>query len=320
MAQEVVVFGRMVQGQVKLRPKTDDQNRPVMDKSTPPKQVEECYIGLAVPKNGEDWNRIYAAMHAAARGFWPQLFDAQGNCVLRDFAWKYIDGDGVDSQGKPYANREGFAGHYVLKLATRYLPKCYPAGQYGPGFEMAEPDKFIKCGHYIRVVVSVAANEVQPGGTAKCGLYLSPNKIEHVAIGPEIDTGGGMSAQEAFGNAGPVQLPPGAQPVGPMAPPAAAGGAPLPPSGAPAAAAPPAPVAAPAPLPPSAGAALPPPPGLPAPGGALPPPPGAATPPAPQRTLVVAPQWVSHGITIQGLRDQGHTDDQIVANGWGVWQ
>ena len=296
MPQEIVIAGRIVQGQVKLKPKVDDQNRPVMDKSTPPKQVIECYIGLAVPKNSADWNTAWAAMYAEARGYapWANLFDANGQMVLRDFAWKFIDGDGVDAQGKPYSQREGFAGHYVLKLATRYLPKCYPAGQYGAGFEMAEPDKFIKCGDYVRAIIHVAPNEVQPGGQAKPGLYLSPNKLEHIGKGKEIESGGGMSAEEGFGKAGPVALPPGATPVGAYTPAAAA--APMPPGAAPV------------------------PPGMPGAAPTLPPPGNAMPTPPPARTVVIAPQYAAQGISVAGLHAQGFTDDVIVANGWGTWQ
>lgn len=319
MPQEIVIAGRIVQGQVKLKPKVDDQNRPVMDKSTPPKQVVECYIGLAVPKNSADWNTAWAAMYAEARGYapWANLFDANGQMVLRDFAWKYIDGDGVDAQGKPYSQREGFAGHYVLKLATRYLPKCYPAGQYGAAYEMAEPDKFIKCGDYVRAIIQVAPNEVQPGGQAKAGLYLSPSKLEHIGKGKEIESGGGMSAEEGFGKAGPAALPPGATPVGAYTPAAAA--APVPP-GMPAAPVPPGmPAAAPAPVPPGMPGAAAPAPTLPPPTNAMPTPPPAAAP-APARTVVLAPQYVAQGITVPGLHAQGFTDDVIVANGWGTWQ
>ena len=225
MSQNVTVFGRIVQGGIELRDKIDQQTKlPQMKDGV---KVQECYIGLAVAKGSPDFNALYSAMHAEARAGHPTLFDANGNCVRQDYAWKMIDGDGRDPEGKLYSEREGFAGHYVFKLQSRFLPKCYPSGQFAPSMEIQDAHKFVKRGHWVNVAINVSSNGVTPGGQAKAGLYLSPDKIEHVAIDKEI--GGGISAEEAFANRPRPQLPPGVQAIGPGAYAQPQGGQGLPP-------------------------------------------------------------------------------------------
>lgn len=208
--------GRIVQGGVELQPKTDDDNKPVLDSSG--NQVHECFIALAIPKNDPEFPSFYQQMHAVAQANFPGKFDpATGQ--LRPgvrFAMKLQDGDGYDGNGKSVADKEGFAGHWIIKMATRFAPRCYPAGRYDPASEMQNPGTVIKRGHYIRCSVVIDGNGVEDNNTkAVQGLFISPNLIEYVGIGEEITSG--PSAADVFGTAPAAQLPPGARPVGNIA-------------------------------------------------------------------------------------------------------
>ncbi|QYW02507.1 hypothetical protein CPT_Silvanus_033 [Stenotrophomonas phage Silvanus] len=209
-------IGRIVQGGVELQPKTDDDNKPVLDSNG--NQVHECFIALAIPKNDPEFPAFYQQMHAVAQGNFPAKFDpATGQ--LRPgvrFAMKLQDGDGYDGNGKPVSDKEGFAGHWILKMATRFAPRCFPANRYDPASEMQEPGKVIKRGHWIRCSVVIDGNGVEDNNTkAVQGLFISPNLIEYVGIGDEITSG--PSAADVFGAAPIAQLPPGVRPVGNIA-------------------------------------------------------------------------------------------------------
>jgi hypothetical protein len=272
-------IGRFVQGSMSLETKNDPQtNKPKLDDQG--NQIKECFIALAIRKDDPALPAFYHAIVSEAKLAFPHLFDANGNCTHPQFAWKVQDGDGVDTTGKSVKDKPGFAGCYVFKLGTRFLPKCYHAGKYDPTQIIQEPEKVIKRGYYIRANISVRGNGVSPQDrTQKPGMFLSPNLVELVAYGEEIV--GGPDAAAAFGKAPlPQQLPPGASaaPVG--------AGTTLP--------------GLPAPL------ALP---GLPAP-LALP---GLPTPPpaAPQFAM----QATAMGATREQLHALGWTDEQLIAAG-----
>jgi hypothetical protein len=207
---------RIVQGGVGLEPKTDDDNRPVLDKNGV--QVMECFISGAIPKNDPEFAAFYQQMHSVAITNFPGKFDPATGQLKPGvrFAMKLQDGDGFDGNGNPVSGKEGFPGHWVIKMATRFAPRCYPAGRYDPASEMQEPQKIIKRGHYIRASVVIDENGVEDSNTkAVQGLFISPNMIEYVGIGDEITSG--PSAAEVFGNAPAAVLPAGARPVGPIA-------------------------------------------------------------------------------------------------------
>ena len=302
MSEFISPVGRLVQGGMSLRVKNDMlTGKPKLDENG--QQIHEQFLALAIRKDDPAWPAFYAQIYNEARAGFPHLLDANGAITHPRFAWKIQDGDGVDSNGKSVADKEGFAGHWIVKMASRYAPKCFHAGKYDPAQQIQNPDEVIKPGYYIRVAGVVSGNGVEANNKqAVPGLYISANLVELVGYGPIIQSG--PDASKAFGTAPAPVLPPGASAT-PVAAPAAPGAAPPPPGGmapppapAPAAAAPAPPAAAPAPLPPPAAAPAPLPPPAPAP---------AAT--ARQMTAKAL------GNTYEALIAQGWTDDTLRQHG-----
>lgn len=209
---------------------------------------------LADPTKGAIW----AAMHAEARLLYPS------GHIPPTFAWKYKDGDGVDDQGQPFGQREGYPLCLVFTLSTNIQPRFF-RWENGNNIQIASG---IKCGDYVNVQVKVVGQM-----SAKPGLYLNPMVTQLVAPGKEIINA--PSADQVFGAAMPAPpsnyIPP-EQPTMPgMAP------APLAPPGYPAPAAP-APMPAMTAPPPNYGV-LPPAHQPPAPAGVYPPQPAHHMPP-----------------------------------------
>lgn len=199
--------GRFVQGSLSLEDKIDPQtNKPKLNDKG--ETIKECFIALAIAKNDPGLAAFYGAITAQAQAEFPHLF-VNGQCTHPQFAMKVQDGDGRDSNGKSVADKAGWAGHYIFKMATRFLPKCFHEGRFDPAQQIQNPTEVIKRGYYVRVNLYVSGNGVKPNETnKKPGIYLSPNLVSLVGYGEEIQ--GGPNAEKAFGAAGaPVYLPPG---------------------------------------------------------------------------------------------------------------
>lgn len=224
--------GRIVQGNLSKPSTTDINNQPLVYKSGAQKGQPrvEYYFGLAISKQDPALQPFMQALGAAAQAGWPG-----GQATRPDFSWKMIDGDGVDTNGKPYSAREGHAGHLIFKFSGSFAPKCYVCN--APGSYVEVPPESVKTGDYVRVSGSAEGN----GNPTNPGIYLNYDQIEHVGVGKEIVTG--PSAADTFGKAAPVALPAGA--TAPATPAAAFASAPTPGYAAPAPAPAPAPAAAP---------------------------------------------------------------------------
>ena len=289
---DFALSGRLVRGHLSLHPKTDNDDKPVMDKADPTKQVMESYIVLAVHKTDPQVAYIRQLLTERAR----QTYGASitGDCVATHprFAFKIQDGDGNDANGTPNSTKEGYAGHYVITMNTRIAPKCFHQGKYQPHEQIANPDDVIELGDYVRVLGSIKDNGValQGSGSAVPGLFVSHSMVELLAPGPKITVG--RSAQDAFGALGAAALPVGAQVNATIAanmptPPAV--NVPVPPVNVPQ---PPAAVVVPSP---------------PAPVVVPPPPPVGPT---------VAPAYAAQGITWAALQAQGWTEDVARQSGY----
>lgn len=106
------------------------------------------------------------------------------------FSMKCKDGDlAIDTQGKPYRDRVGYAGHYVLTLSTQIKPQFFiPDG--GVNKEVTEG---IKVGDYVNVAVQVSSGD--------SGLYLNPKMVQLVERGAAIVSG--PSADDVFSKGQP---------------------------------------------------------------------------------------------------------------------
>ena len=294
----ITPVGRIVQGnplvgnQVK-----DDHGALVFNQDGTPKL--NYYMGLAISKQDPAAQQLIAKIDAEARAAWPNLFDpATGECRDKKFSIKYFDGDGFDHNGKAFAEREGMAGHWIIRLQSNYPLRSYD-GMAG-NVEITDPERIYR-GCYAVAAIEVKTNGAT--GTNTRGLYINSQGVQMVGHGERIL--GGANPDELFGAAG-AAIPQGAYvPAGmsttPVAPPAPA-------------------VMQAAPTPPPAPHMVATPPPVQAPAMALPTPPPAV----PHPTFVqqaVAPQFVltpagqAQGFTIEQWYAAGYTEAQLLQNG-----
>lgn len=285
--------GRIVQGSVFEPSLTDQQGNPRVFRSGPKmgQPSPQYFIAVAFSKTDPAWPAFHAALDAEAREAWPHLFPGGAACVLPSFAWKIVDGDGVDTSGKSNAGKDGFAGCWVVRFSSGFAPKAVKLEN--GSYRDVGPDE-LKRGHYVRISTTISGNS-QP---TKPGIYVNLDAVCWEAYGAEIV--GGPDVQERFG-AAPVALPPGAS----VTPPASA--APMPASAAPMPATPPlgAP-AAPVASPPAYTGYMP--------GAApvTPPPAPPAPPPRPARVMLPAAGPTPYETYVAA----GWTDEQLVAHGY----
>ncbi len=208
--------GRLVQGDAFVPSVTDQQGNPRVFKSGPNigKPNPQYFIAIAYAKTDTSFQQVYASMQEVARASFPQLFDAAGNCVLATFSWKLVDGDGYDTSGKPNNVKDGFAGHWVLRLSSGFAPKVYIKGKYDPTQVITDPRELPR-GYYVRALIDIAGND----NAQKPGLYMNLKLIEIDKPGPIISNGPDASAAFAataspgaytgapvMGNPPPVQM------------------------------------------------------------------------------------------------------------------
>lgn len=276
MPKEIVLNGRIVWGHpLNAQPKTaGTPPQPVIKDGKP---VMQWSFGLAVA-NAEAEAVAWPAMYAEALTGFP------GGSIPPKFAWKYKRDTDVDDKGKLYSLREGYPGCWVFAISTEsFQPPFYKFN--GRGYDLSTD---VKCGDYVQVRIMVKYHGPNPGAAgSQAGLYLNPQGVLFVGYGDAIVSG--PSAEEMFGAAPQIMLPPGASAT-PMLPPGASVPPPPPGSGAPPPPNPTAPAAVPPVAPPAAPPQAPPvaPPPPPTASPSSPPPPPA--PPAHDFVQAVAPQ------------------------------
>ena len=200
--------GRIVWGNPKRAQTKKDQRtkQPILKDGQP---IQQWAFGVAFPKAEFNAYMKPAFDQEAMTGF--------PNGVPQGFSWKYIDGDGVDKQGKPYNTREGYAGCIVLTVSTEaFAPQVFK-NVNGAYYEVAENE--IKTGDYVVLNLNLKLN-IPQDRTHTPGLYVNPNGIELVGQGVEIRNS--VNPEEMFGGQ-QYQLPPGATALG-AAPPMPQGG------------------------------------------------------------------------------------------------
>lgn len=152
------------------------------------------YIGLAIPKGGEtrwqdtEWGR---QIELVAQTDWPR-----GEHRAPTFAWKILDGDSTvpNKKGKIPAEREGYAGHWVISASTELHVPCYHTGHYAPHEQIKRKEE-IKCGDYGRLYLNVKGN----GSAESPGIYVNPTLFDLVRAGIEIVNTDGPDAAAVFG-------------------------------------------------------------------------------------------------------------------------
>ena len=196
----LVVQGRIIWGigatLFEGKQKTDyNTNAPVFDQSGNPKI--EYGFGLAIPKvdptTGQataEYAKVWNALNTESLTLFPS------GQIPPGFAMKMKDGDGVDHNGNPYGDKEGYAGHIILACTTQ-IPIKYFLFQGGNNVLVNEG---IKVGDYVNVQLNVKAHPAK--GQGKAGLYLNPSAVQLIQAGKEIINA--PSGDQIFGAAQPA--------------------------------------------------------------------------------------------------------------------
>ena len=189
--------GRIVWGHPgEVRVKTDPRTRqPKLDDKG--QTINEVAFGLAIPTD-QFVQHVWPAMAAEAAKGYP-------HGVPGNFSWKMTQDGEIDNQGKPYSEREGYAGHVVLSVTTTLQP---------PGIFKLENGQYrqlqaheIKCGDYVRCGLNFRVNVAQSPNTPS--LYVNPLAVELVGYGDAISSGFQADPNALFGGQA-AALPPGA--------------------------------------------------------------------------------------------------------------
>lgn len=246
MPEQTLPVGRLVYGHPSKKiPKLDQKRQPVLKDGQP---VLVHMFGVAYPKqvfNDHIWPIMYQAASAAFGGQQPPPH----------FAYKFKDGDGVDRQGRPYNQREGYAGHIVIHFETQLNVTAFRQNPQTGGWDQITENDY-KTGDYVAVNCNIEGNKPSDP-THTPGLFINPVGVLHIGNGTAIVNA--PSADQMFGGQ-QFALPPGATAPG-SAPPMPAGMA----------------------NPPGFGGAMP-------PGGMAPPPAPGTSPAAPGYPAAAAPQ------------------------------
>ncbi len=152
----VTPVGRIVWGSpTKAVQRRDSNNNPMTDQTTGAPLMQRAF-GLAIQKT--EFAEVQAKMVEEVS----KLFNSG---VPAGFSWKVVDGDGIDGNGKPYAEREGYAGCMVISISSsldegpgvfRYVGQAYV--QHGDE---------VKPGDYVRVQLGL---RVHSGNKKQRGL------------------------------------------------------------------------------------------------------------------------------------------------------
>lgn len=217
--------GRVVWGRPGVfTPVTDDDGKAVINEDGTP--ALDMSFGVAFPK-AEFLQFLWPLMLQAAAEDFPAVAQQGAAGAPQDYAWKYVDGDAATGhkKGKPYNEREGYAGCYVLAFTTRiqgatsyWKPSLTQPGVWD---QIAHTD--IKTGDYVAVSGQFVSHKAK-NARSKPGLYTNPQGIMLVGVGQAIINT--PDAQTMFGGMN-YQLPPGA--TAPGAAPAMPGGMGMPP-------------------------------------------------------------------------------------------
>lgn len=241
MTQFTTPTGRLVFGDsFKAAPVMDDTTK-LQRVGKDGQPVWEFIVGVAFPKNDPGTLAMLATFNAADKAAWPQFFGADGKLLPGvKFADKITDGDGFSTKGESYAARDGWAGHWIVRFASRFAPKNWRWD--GTRWVQVDDPAAIKPGYYVQISGATTSNQ----STQSPGMYRNLDAVALIGFGTEI-VRKDMDPAARFGNA-PPPLPPGATAT-PQAPAAPVPGAVTPPPSTAHVAPPPAP-AAPAPTPP----------------------------------------------------------------------
>lgn len=186
--------GRLVAGSLYKPNTTDAEGKPLVVKHGPNinKPRVDFFFALAIPKvPGQHWaSTPWGAI------IWEVGHKCFPNAAQGAFAWKVEDGDSQvpNRKGRKPCEREGWAGHWILKTSGGFAPQTYQ--KLNGNLEKLHQADYIKMGWWVQAVISVDGNNSpnQPG------VYLNHSIVCFRAPGDEIVFG--PNAEDAgFGDA-----------------------------------------------------------------------------------------------------------------------
>src|SRR5690606_37746933 len=93
--------GRLVQGDpTTANPVKDQKGQPTLNKDGTPRT--EYFAGIGYPKGSAEWAYIQSQLEAEAIAGWGSKLNPK---MVKDFSWKFFDGDGTDKYGKPLTEK-----------------------------------------------------------------------------------------------------------------------------------------------------------------------------------------------------------------------
>src|SRR5882757_7410955 len=212
MIEFTAPVGRLVWGHpLKPRAVTDrNTKQPKLNTQGQPRQA--WTFGVAYDK-ATFQQYIWPVLCQEAATAYPATAQSNGQPTTPPkFAWKYVDGDGLDDQGKPYNLREGYAGCYVLTYGTELkAPGLFKWD--GTKYNQLPADA-IRTGDYVSIGATCKVN-VPTDRTETPSLYINPEGVDFVGYGTEIIAQGGADPMTMF-KGQQHQLPAGASatPIG----------------------------------------------------------------------------------------------------------
>src|SRR6478735_7621699 len=129
--------GRQVQGNILQVNTTDRNGKPLLTLDGKPKT--SVFFAMAFEKTPgvTEWFRephpMWLQIYNAARTAFPQDFDPNTGLLhphIKNFAFKIMDGDGYDDDGKSNREKPGMAGHWVMKFASSYPARLTHGNSY----------------------------------------------------------------------------------------------------------------------------------------------------------------------------------------------
>lgn len=192
-------IGRAVQGSFFVGSSTDRNGNPRLVKNGPRKGQThtQFYVALAFAKSDPAWLQFEQVIKSAAASAWPRFWPqgAGGACAHPSFAIKILDGDGMDRNGQSNRDKEGFAGHWVVKFSSGFAPTVYPQGRYTMADAITDR-ALAPLGYYYRVAGTITSNQ----SLETPGLYINMSLVEVMGAGDVIVPQLGPDPNAVFGN------------------------------------------------------------------------------------------------------------------------
>lgn len=176
-----------------VSPKTFE-GKPVLVQSGPNKgkQKEEASFAIAVEKGNPQWEVFYQQYLAFAMQEYPQFFQ-NGQLVNQNLNLKIQDGDGFSSKGKKLSDKEGYAGHWILRFANGFAPDLIDMKN---NKVIDENHSYAKPGDWVSVFFQIRNNKLETSP----GFYVGCKFVKHMGWDKRIEFG--VSLDEALSQAG----------------------------------------------------------------------------------------------------------------------